>query len=102
NKINLYNLSLIPDPLHLISQDDEIESYYPQRFSIPIKPNENIICIKDEKIYISAWYEEEDIIDDEIINYKYYEKMLIYDFYGKKLDEKLGCLQRIGNNWYLI
>lgn len=91
-EVNLYNLGLTGEKVHITSQDDSFISYYPERFEIKLEPNESVICIADGKIYINAWIEE-GVENDEITNnYSYYEKILIKDKEGKLLSEEVGSL----------
>lgn len=91
-EVNLYNLGLTGEKVHITSQDVSFISYYPERFEIKLEPNESVICIADGKIYINAWIEE-GVENDEITNnYSYYEKILIKDKEGKLLSEEVGSL----------
>lgn len=57
-EVNLYNLRIIGDPVHIISQQDTFECYYPERISFPVRSNERAILIENGKIYFEAWIEE--------------------------------------------
>jgi len=50
-KVNLYNLRTLGDSVHIVSQEDNFECYYPERISFPIGNNETVIFMKDGKIY---------------------------------------------------
>ncbi|MDO5734781.1 MAG: hypothetical protein Q4P08_06620 [Eubacteriales bacterium] len=97
----LENLYLVADPLCLISQTENLCCYYPREFSIALGEEESFRFFNDKEIYLSKWIEEELIKDSEIVDYKYYEKLIVRDFEGKVLSERAGCLQRIGQKWYL-
>lgn len=102
--INLYNISIIGEDLYLTSSSDKFEIYYPFRKTIILEPNESVMFIKDKKLYISKWIEEN---WDEEINkagegYKFYEKFIIKDLDGKIISEELGNLfQHNDGTWWL-
>lgn len=101
-EVNLYNLGLTGEKVHITSQDDSFISYYPERFEIKLEPNESVICIADGKIYINAWIEE-GVENDEITNnYSYYEKILIKDKEGKLLSEEVGSLTQFPDGKWRI
>lgn len=50
-EVNLYNLRIVGNPVHIVSQEDRFECYYPQRISFPKKVNESTAFIEDGKIY---------------------------------------------------
>lgn len=101
-EVNLYNLGLTGEKVHITSQDDSFISYYPERFEIKLEPNEIVICIADGKIYINAWIEE-GVENDEITNnYSYYEKILIKDKEGKLLSEEVGSLTQFPDGKWRI
>lgn len=102
SEVNLYNLGLTGEKVHITSQDDSFISYYPERFEIKLEPNEIVICIADGKIYINAWIEE-GVENDEITNnYSYYEKILIKDKEGKLLSEEVGSLTQFPDGKWRI
>lgn len=102
SEVNLYNLGLTGEKVHITSQDDSFISYYPERFEIKLEPNESVICIADGKIYINAWIEE-GVENDEITNnYSYYEKILIKDKEGKLLSEEVGSLTQFPDGKWRI
>lgn len=101
-EVNLYNLGLTGEKVHITSQDVSFISYYPERFEIKLEPNESVICIADGKIYINAWIEE-GVENDEITNnYSYYEKILIKDKEGKLLSEEVGSLTQFPDGKWRI
>ncbi len=102
NEINLYNLGLTGEDIHITSQDDTFVCYYPDPFEIKLEPNESVLCISGDKIYFNAWIEEG--IDSEEIayDYRYYEKLLIKDRQGNLISEEVGSLNRfLDGRWRL-
>lgn len=102
SEVNLYNLGLTGEKVHITSQDDSFISYYPERFEIKLEPNEIVICIADGKIYINAWIEEGFENDEITNNYSYYEKILIKDKEGKLLSEEVGSLTQFPDGKWRI
>ncbi|MBQ4426182.1 MAG: hypothetical protein II881_00315 [Oscillospiraceae bacterium] len=90
--VELYNLSLCGYPVHIVSQRDKLVSYFPERFEIPLEPNESLEFIENGIIYLSAWYE--DGVSDGTMgeDYRYYNKFKVRDYAGKLLSEELGCI----------
>ena len=102
--LNLYNLSIMGKDLHLISQGDRLDIYYPYRKTVKLESNESVLFIEDEKIYIGAWVEEGWDEKNHIAGpeYEYYEKLVIKDMEGKVILEKRGDLfQNIDGSWWL-
>ena len=50
-EVSLYNLCIIGNPVHIISQEDTFVCYYPEKISFPITGHESALFIEDEKIY---------------------------------------------------
>ncbi|WP_297377478.1 hypothetical protein [uncultured Helcococcus sp.] len=104
DKLNLYNLGLVGEELHLVSDDNKLEIYYPYRKTIDLNGNESLLFIKDNKLYIFAWIEEG--WDEENWgpgpDYEYYHKFMVKDLDGKTISEKRGDLfQHIDGTWWL-
>ena len=53
-EVSLYNLSIIGNPVHIISQEDTFVCYYPEKISFPITGHESALFIEDEKIYFES------------------------------------------------
>lgn len=102
-KINTYNLCIIGEDVHIISQDEELVCYYPRRFHFKMDPQENVLTIDDNKVYLSKWIENgwDDFNDCASENYEYYEKVVVRDFKGHKISEEKGCLQRHNDTWWI-
>lgn len=102
--VDPYNLCIIGEDIHIISEDGEFVCYYPESFRFSKNPNESVSMIADGKVYLSAWVEEgwDDENDCAGEEYKYYEKMIVRDFNGAVLSEAIGCLhQRPDGTWWL-
>ena len=102
-KINTYNLCIIGENVHIISQDEELVCYYPRKFHFKMDPQENVLTIDDNKMYLSKWIENgwDDFNDCASENYEYYEKVVVRDLKGHKISEEKGCLQRHNNTWWI-
>lgn len=103
-EVNLYNLRVIGNPVHIISQQDTFECYYPEKISFPAEGNEHAIFMEDGKIYFEAWVEEG--WDEEkgcaTDQYKYYDKVLIKDYKGNTLSEDVGAIyQAADGTWWI-
>ena len=88
--MSLYNLCIIGNPVHIISQEDTFVCYYPEKISFPITGHESALFIEDEKIYFESWVEEgwNDKNDCATDNYDLYYKVIVKDFSGNTLDRK--------------
>lgn len=103
-EVNLYNLRIVGEPVHIISQQDTFECYYPERISFPVNGNEHAIFIAEGKIYFEAWIEEG--WDDEkgcaTDQYKHYNKVIIKDNNGNTLSENVGSIyQAADGTWWI-
>lgn len=67
-----------------------------------MKPDQSILYVDEDKLYINQWIEE-GIEGDKITNnYKYYEKLLILDLDGNLISDRKGSLSIYPNGkWYL-
>ncbi len=93
--IDLYNLQLLGDVPHVISQNGKLfRCYYPVAFSIPIRPNETACFVDDGRVYFEAWIEEgwDDEHDCAGPDYKFYDKVIVKNFEGNTISEELGSL----------
>lgn len=64
-----YNLMLHTYPLMLTRQGNEnkFEIIYPNKIQFPIENNERFYFRKDEQLYFSAWFEDEEYREEVII-----------------------------------
>ena len=102
DEVDLYNIRLIGEGVYITSQDESFVCYYPEAFEIKLEVNESVICIYDEKIYISAWIEE-GVENDEITkDYSYYEKIRVKDKSGNLISEEIGSLTQFPDGKWRI
>ena len=103
-EVSLYNLRIIGNPVHIVSQGDEFRCYYPEKFSFPLQPNETVCLIEDGKVYIEAWIEEgwDEENDRATDQYSYYHRMITRDFQGRVLTDELGALCQAQNGTWWI
>ena len=102
--VDLYNLRIVGNPVHIISQNEALRCYYPEAFSFPLEPNETVCFIEDGRVYIEAWIEEgwDDENDRVTDEYNYYHKVVVKDFHGKLISEEIGALgQAADGTWWM-
>ena len=102
--VDLYNLRIVGNPVHIISQNEELRCYYPEVFSFPLEPNETVCFIEDGCVYIEAWIEEgwDDENDRATDEYNYYHKVVVKDFHGNLISEEVGALgQAADGTWWM-
>lgn len=103
--LSTYNLGLVGNDLHLISQDSErLEIYYPYRKSVKLEGNEGVLLIDDGKLYINRWIEEgwDEENNKAGEDYRYYDKLIIKDLDSNIIEEKIGSLhQTQDGTWWL-
>lgn len=103
-EVNLYNLHIIGDSVHIVSQDEQFTCYYPQTFSFPLGSSESAIRIEGDKVYLTSWVEEGWDTEKNCATdrYRYYDKLIIRDFDGNLLSEEIGLLyQAPDGSWWL-
>lgn len=102
--VNLYNLRIIGDKIHVISQDEIFRCYYPEQFSFALDPHETVCFIEEGKVYIEAWVEEgwDDENECATDEYRYYDKVIIKDFDGRLLSEETGSLFQASDGMWWI
>ena len=104
DEVNLYNLRIVGNPVWIISQGDHFESYYPEKISFDLEPEESVEFIDNKQVYIDKWVEEgwdneNDCATDE---YKYYDKIVIRDYAGNLISEEVGSLhQAPDGTWWV-
>lgn len=91
-----YNLMLQVSPLMLTRQGNEnkFEILYPQKFQVNIDNTESFCFRKDDRLYFSAWFEDED----------YREEVIIRDINtGEIIERKAGAITVMpdGQVWIL-
>ena len=105
-EINLYNLMIVGDPIHIISQGDEddFHCYYPEKILFPLGENESVILIADDKVYLEKWIEEgwDEENDCRTDQYKYYNEIVVRDFTGKLIEKFTGSFYRhTDGSWWI-
>lgn len=103
DKVELYNICIQDaDEIYICSYNKKIISYYPKQFTLPLDVNESVEYIDSKKIYITQWIEDEIEKPNGAKDYIYYEKMIVKDFQGNILEEKIGSLKKHTNGkWYI-
>lgn len=102
--VDLYNLLIMGEKVHIISEDDEFVCYYPETYRFTKESSENVCLISGGKVYLSSWAEDgwDDERDCATPEYRYYEKLVVRDFDGNVISEELGCLyQRPDGSWWI-
>ena len=103
-EVNLYNLRIIGEPVHVISQEERFECYYPEKISIPMESNEHVVFMEDGRIYFEAWLEEGWDEEKECATeqYRNYYKIIIRDYEGNRLSEEVGNFyQAADGTWWM-
>lgn len=103
-EVNLYNLRITGNPVHIVSQDENFECYYPEKISFTAAGNETAVLIEDRKIYFEAWIEEgwDEEKNCATDQYKYYNRIIVRDYKGRKLSEEAGSLYQAADGaWWI-
>lgn len=102
-EVNLYNLRLIGNPVHIISQEDCFACYYPEKFSFPMDGKEAVMFMEGEKVYFESWAEEGwDEGKDAADSCSCYYKVIVRDHNGNMLSEEVGSLcQAADGTWWI-
>ena len=102
--VNMYNLGIIGNSIHVVSQDDTFECYYPEKFSFPSGEHESVIFIDDGIVYCQKWIEDgwDDMRNCQTSEYKCYDKIIQRDFNGTVISEETGSLvQNTDGTWWI-
>ena len=77
---DLFNMKVMGDKSYIVSQKDKFKSFYPVKFSFDLQPQEIVVTIENEKVYIEKWIEEgwDDINDRPGDDYKFYHKVIVH------------------------
>lgn len=60
--VSLYSLHVVTgDQLYVVGEENGLAGYYTARFVCPLEPNESIVCIEKNRLYINAWIEKAEI-----------------------------------------
>lgn len=104
DEVDLYNLCLIGNPVHIIRQEERFTCYYPEKLSFPMNGNEAVMFMEDGKVYFEAWVEEgwDEEKNCATDDYKYYNKIIVRDYEGKMLSEEVGAMyQAADGTWWI-
>ena len=104
DEMDLYNLRIIGDQVHVISQNETFRCYYPERISFDLDSHETVCFMEEGKVYIEAWVEEGWDEENECATdeYRYYDKVIIKDYSGRLLSEETGSLfQAPDGTWWI-
>lgn len=104
DEVNLYNLEIVGEKVHVISQDEEFRCYYPEKISFPMKGPEAVVLVTDDRVYIEAWVEEgwDEENDCATDDYKCYDKVIIKDYHGNTMSEEVGSIYQAADGTYWI
>ena len=105
DEVSLYNLSIVGEKVHVISQgDDGFQCYYPEKISFQMKGPEAVVLITDDRVYIEAWVEEGWDEENECAtdDYKCYDKVIIKDYLGNTISEEVGSIYPAPDGTYWI
>ena len=103
DEIDLYNLQIVGQKVHVISQNaEEFKCYYPEKMSFALKPNETVELITEDKVILEAWIEEgwDDENDCATDEYKFYNKVIVKDFDGNLISEEVGSIYQAADGTY--
>ena len=103
--VDLYNLRLLGEGVHVMSQDAENATcYYPECFSIPLTPQQTVALIEDDHVYLEEWVEEgwDEENDCAGENYRFYTKVIVKDFAGNTLSEQVGSIAQAPDGSYWL
>ena len=103
-EVNLYNLRIIGDAVHVVSQGENFECYYPEKISFPMEGREHVVYMEEGKIYSETWVEEgwDDEKECATDQYQLYYKVRVRDYEGKRLSEEVGALyQAADGRWWM-
>ena len=104
NEVELYNLQIVGEKVHVISQKDEFRCYYPKSFSFPLSPNETVCFIEDGKVFLEAWIEEgwDEAHDCATDTYEFYHQVIVKNEEGQTLSMERGSLfQAPDGTWWI-
>lgn len=104
DEVNLYNLCVIGNPVHIIRQEERFVSYYPVKISFPMNRNEAVLFMEDGKVYFEAWVEEgwDEEKNCATDDYKYYNKIIVRDYEGNMCSEEVGSMyQAADGTWWI-
>lgn len=93
--LHTYNLSLVQDKAHvwIVSFDNNIDFYYPQKFSLKNEPDQSLLFIDNNKLYFE---QDSDFYSDN--EYEHIpDRIIIKDFSDHVLDNMQGNIILLSN-----
>lgn len=105
DEVNLYNLTIIGEKVHVISHDgDKFCCYYPEKLSLTLRDHEAVLLMTEDKIISEEWIEEgwDDEKDCATDSYRLYYKVIIRDFDGNIISEEIGSIHQAPDGTYWI
>ena len=105
DEVNLYNLSIIGEKVHVISScGDKFSCYYPEKLSLTLRNHEAVVLMTEDEIISEEWIEEgwDDENDCATDSYKLYYKVIIRDFDGNIISEEIGSIHHAPDGTYWI
>ena len=103
DEVDLYNLQIVGQKVHVISQNSEVfKCYYPEKMSFALNANETVELITDDRVILEAWIEEgwDDENDCATDEYKFYDKVIVKDFEGNTISEEVGSIYQAADGTY--
>ena len=104
DEVNLYNLRIIGNPVHIVSQEGTFTCYYPEKISFPIDGHESVMFMEEGRIYFESWVEEgwNDEKNRATGEYKYYDTVVVKDYSGHVISKEVGSLyQAADGTWWI-
>ena len=104
DELDLYNLQIIGNGINIVSMGDVFRSYYPEKFTIGLEPQDTVCLIDEGKVYIERWIEkgwdaEKDRAADD---YDFHDMVIVRDKEGNVISETTGSLfQREDGTWWI-
>ncbi len=105
DEVNLYNLTIIGEKVHVISHDgDKFCCYYPEKLSLTLRDHEAVLLMTEDEIISEEWIEEgwDDEKDCATDSYRLYYKVIIRDFDGNIISEEIGSIHQAPDGTYWI
>ena len=105
DEVNLYNLTIIGEKVHVISHDgDKFCCYYPEKLSLTLRDHEAVLLMTEDEIISEEWIEEgwDDENDCATDSYKLYYKVIKRDFDGNIISEEIGSIHQAPDGTYWI
>ncbi len=105
DEVNLYNLTIIGENVHVISHDgDKFCCYYPEKLSLTLRNHEAVLLMTEDEIISEEWVEEgwDDEKDCATDSYRLYYKVIIRDFDGNIISEEIGSIHQAPDGTYWI